>query len=114
MRAAGEAAYQVNLVYVGVRDVRHSIGRVRERVSRGGHDVPIADLWRRFDRSLANLAVAMQLANHRVLLIDNSGKRRRLLLSSKAGREIGRAQVRTPVTNAPLVCRLLLETKNKH
>src|SRR3546814_11588527 len=86
MRAAGEAAYQVNLVYVGVRDVRHSIGRVRERVSRGGHDVPIADLWRRFDRSLANLAVAMQLANHRVLLIDNSGKRRRLLLSSKAGR----------------------------
>src|SRR3546814_9296463 len=57
MRAAGEAAYQVNLVYVGVRDVRHSIGRVRERVSRGGHDVPIADLWRRFDRSLANLAV---------------------------------------------------------
>src|SRR3546814_3729050 len=71
MRAAGEAGYQVNLVYVGVRDVRHSIGRVRERVSRGGHDVPIADLWRRFDRSLANLAVAMQLANHRVLLIDN-------------------------------------------
>src|SRR3546814_5614452 len=42
MRAAGEAGYQVNLVYVGVRDVRHSIGRVRERVSRGGHDVPIA------------------------------------------------------------------------
>src|SRR3546814_9451849 len=29
--------------------------------------------------------------------------------------EIGRAHVLTPVTNAPLVCRLLLETKtNKH
>src|SRR3546814_9277590 len=99
MRAAGEAAYQVNLVYVGVRDVRHSIGRVRERVSRGGHDVPIADLWRRFDRSLANLAVAMQLANHRVLLIDNSGDRKSTRLNSS--------------TNAHLVCRLLLEKKKK-
>src|SRR3546814_945336 len=28
--------------------------------------------------------------------------------------EIGRAHVRTPVTNAHLVCRLLLEKKNKH
>src|SRR3546814_5523964 len=29
-------------------------------------------------------------------------------------REIGRAHVRIPVTNAHLVCRLLLEKKNKH
>src|SRR3546814_4968403 len=29
------------------------------------------------------------------------------------GIEIGRAHVCTPVTNAPLVCRLLLETKKK-
>lgn len=86
MRSAVEAGYQVNLVYVGIRDVSHSIGRVRERVSRGGHDVPIDDIMRRFDRSLTNLAIAVQLANHRVLLIDNSGRRRRLILSSKAGR----------------------------
>src|SRR3546814_8699664 len=30
---------------------------------------------------------------------------------TNAGRGIGRAHVGTPVTNAPLVCRLLLETK---
>ncbi len=86
MRAANAAGYQVNLIYIGLRDVRHSIGRVSERVSRGGHDVPMADLWRRFDRSIANLRTAMTIANHRVLLIDNSGQRRRLLFSSKGGR----------------------------
>lgn len=86
MRAAAAAGYQVNLVYVGLRDVRHSVGRVSERVRRGGHDVPLPDLMRRFDRSVANLAVAMTIANHRVLLGDNSGRRRRLLLASKGGR----------------------------
>src|SRR3546814_20078963 len=75
MRAAGEAGYQVNLVYVGVRDVRHSIGRVRARVSRGGHDVPIADLWRRFDRSLGTLAVAQHLPKHRRVGRASGGER---------------------------------------
>lgn len=86
MRTAAAAGYQVNLVYIGLRDVRHSVGRVRERVSRGGHDVPMPDLMRRFARSIGNLQTAMKIANHRVLLGDNSGRRRRLLLSSKDGR----------------------------
>lgn len=86
MRSAAAAGYQVSLVYIGLRDVRHSIGRVSERVRRGGHDVPLADLLRRFDRSVANLRTAMTIANHRVLLVDNSGQRRCLLFSSKAGR----------------------------
>ena len=85
MRAAACAGFKVNLVYVGLRDVQHSIGRVLERVARGGHDVPLADLLRRFDRSLANLPEAMQLAD-RVILIDNSGKRRQLVLSREGGR----------------------------
>ncbi len=86
MRAAAAGGYQVNLVYIGLRSVRHSILRVGERVRQGGHDVPAADLWRRFDRSIGNLRTAMAIANHRVLLFDNSGQRRRLLFSSKRGR----------------------------
>src|SRR3546814_250415 len=33
-------------------------------------------------------------------------------LRARGGAKIGRAHVRTPVTNAPLVCRILLEKKN--
>lgn len=86
MRAAVAAGYQVNLIYVGLRNTKHSIIRVGERVRRGGHDVPLPDLMRRFDRSIANLAAAMTIANNRVLLMDNSARRRRLLLASKDGR----------------------------
>lgn len=99
MRAAATAGYRVSLVYIGLRDVQHSIGRVSERVRRGGHDVPLADLLRRFDRSVANLRTAMSIANHRVLLIDNSSQRRRLLFSSNGGRETYRSP--TPPTWAP-------------
>ena len=81
MRAAVEAGYQVNLVYVGLRDVQHSIARVSERARRGGHDVPMADLLRRFDRSMANLGAAAAIANHRLILLDNSGNRRWLLFT---------------------------------
>lgn len=86
MRSAVAAGYQLNLAYIGLRDVGHSIIRVSERVRRGGHNVPTPDLLRRFDRSIGNLAVAMTIANHRVLLFDNSGDRRRLLFSRKDGR----------------------------
>src|SRR3546814_5238792 len=40
--------------------------------------------------------------------------RERTRAGIKAAVEIGRAHVRTPVTNAHLVCRLLLEKKKRH
>jgi predicted ABC-type ATPase len=32
-----------------------SLARVRQRVKKGGHDVPAADVMRRYDRIMANL-----------------------------------------------------------
>lgn len=85
MREAADRGYKINLVFVGVRSVEHSRSRVAERVRSGGHPVPDADILRRFDRSLANLAPAIRLA-HRALVLDNSGERTRLLLSRENGR----------------------------
>ncbi|WP_243453738.1 zeta toxin family protein [Sandaracinobacteroides saxicola] len=80
MLSAIDAGYRVGLVYVGLDDLELSMFRVRVRVATGGHDVPISDLKRRFERSLANLDLVAPLAQ-RLLLFDNSGRRRRLLLS---------------------------------
>lgn len=85
MRDARLEGYKVNLIYIGLASVQGSVGRVRERTARGGHDVPMADLLRRFDRSIANLPRAMALAN-RSILLDNSGRRRRLVHSREGGR----------------------------
>lgn len=85
MAEARERGFKVNLVFVGISDLTQSRSRVAERVRRGGHSVPQADQERRFARSMAHLAGAMQIAD-RVLVLDNTGNRRRLLLSRENGR----------------------------
>jgi predicted ABC-type ATPase len=44
---------------------------VRSRVKLGGHDVPISDILRRYERSLANLSKAAKIVNI-LYLYDNS------------------------------------------
>jgi predicted ABC-type ATPase len=63
MRRARTAGYRINLVFVGLDDVQLSASRVKARVRRGGHDVPLPDVFRRFDRSMANLAIGLAIAD---------------------------------------------------
>jgi predicted ABC-type ATPase len=79
------AGYRLMLVYVGLEDPALSQARVMERVANGGHDVPTSDIMRRYPDSMANLAKALAMAE-RAWVIDNSGRRRRLLLSLAHGR----------------------------
>jgi predicted ABC-type ATPase len=53
--AAREAGYHVRLDFLLLPDVEDSIRRVADRVEQGGHDVPVADLRRRFRVSVQNL-----------------------------------------------------------
>jgi predicted ABC-type ATPase len=46
--------YQVGLFFVWLRSVELNIERVRERVRRGGHNIPEETIRRRYDRSLSN------------------------------------------------------------
>ena len=72
MSAARRAGYRVVLHYVSVGSPDSALDRIRNRVALGGHDIPEADVRRRFARSHANLPVAMELADLTVLY-DNSG-----------------------------------------
>jgi antirestriction protein ArdC/phage/plasmid primase-like uncharacterized protein/predicted ABC-type ATPase/proteasome lid subunit RPN8/RPN11/predicted RNA methylase len=78
MRQAAASGYKVNLVYVGVESPDVSTFRV------GGHNVPKADIQRRYSRSLANLDEAVKSAD-RVYVLDNSKRSRRLVLSIEQG-----------------------------
>lgn len=46
MQLAATAGYKINLIYVLVKDVGMSVARVNQRVSLGGHNVPVDDLFR--------------------------------------------------------------------
>lgn len=50
-----QAGYRIELVYLRLPNVEASLARVAGRVARGGHDIPEADIRRRFPRSLEYL-----------------------------------------------------------
>ncbi len=61
----------VRLTYICINNPTTNIQRVRSRVKLGGHDVPISDILRRYERSLANLSKAAKIVD-RLDLYDNS------------------------------------------
>ncbi len=46
--------YKVAIIYIFVDDEAICVQRVRNRVLKGGHDVPLVDIIRRFGRSKKN------------------------------------------------------------
>jgi predicted ABC-type ATPase len=61
----------VGLTYIGINNPSTNIQRVRSRVKLGGHDVPVDDILRRYDRSLTNLAKAAKIVDL-LTIYDNS------------------------------------------
>ncbi len=84
LRAEG---WQVRLIYVGLPAVEDSIARVALRVSQGGHNVPEADIRRRWPRTHENLAWFAQHADA-VDVYANAGweERPTLVGQARAGR----------------------------
>jgi predicted ABC-type ATPase len=63
--------YTVSLVFIGLESAELSLGRVIQRVERGGHDVPDAKIEARFPRTFDNLREALTFVDE-ALLFDNS------------------------------------------
>jgi predicted ABC-type ATPase len=85
LQRAREAGYKVTLVYIGVDSTDMLLGRIAQRVTEGGHDVPTEDVDRRYIRSMVNLAVALQSVD-RAFVLDNTDQRHRLLLTLEENR----------------------------
>ena len=52
LRAAKRQGFRVYVHFLWLPKPAHAIARVRERVKKGGHNVPVADIRRRFSRGL--------------------------------------------------------------
>jgi predicted ABC-type ATPase len=55
LEQALDAGIEVRVSYVGLSSPELHIARVRARVAKGGHDIPEADIRRRYNRGLLNL-----------------------------------------------------------
>jgi predicted ABC-type ATPase len=71
LRADG---WRVELIYLALPSMEMSRLRVAERVAHGGHNIPTADIERRFARSLANLLELFSFAVDDCRCFMNSGE----------------------------------------
>lgn len=84
MEQAKASGFEVDLYYVGLKNVEYHISRVEMRVAQGGHFIPEEDIRRRYDRSLKNLAVASKIAD-RTYVFDNTSEFTQLLEINERG-----------------------------
>ncbi len=55
LEEAASKGFEVRVWYVGLASPEHHLARVKARVAKGGHDIPEADVRRRFDHSRLQL-----------------------------------------------------------
>lgn len=66
--------WPVELIYLALPSVEMAKLRVAERVSHGGHNIPIQDIERRFHRSLYNLFTIYGKTVNRCICCMNTGE----------------------------------------
>jgi predicted ABC-type ATPase len=81
---ARRTGFQIRLHYLWLSSPTIAIARVRERVKKGGHDVPVADIKRRFHRSLGHLASSYAPLADRWAVWDNQHSPPKLLAESRS------------------------------
>ena len=70
IKQARELDYTVRLYYIGVGSYEESISRIQNRVCKGGHDIPAADVERRYEKRFDDLAKVLPYCNE-VIFFDN-------------------------------------------
>ena len=83
-RARGRG-YAVKLYYLWLPSAAVAIRRVRERVRKGGHFVPTADIRRRYTRSLRNLLRHYLPLTDEWTIFDNTSQAPRLVADGAGG-----------------------------
>ena len=71
LKDAAAKGFAVYIWYVGLASPEHHLARVKARVRHGGHDIPEADIRRRFDQSRLQLIELLPVLTE-LRLYDNS------------------------------------------
>ena len=72
---ARDAGFDVSIAYLFLESADACMARVTERVRKGGHHVPDADVRRRFARSVVNFwTIYREMADNWVLLYNGTGR----------------------------------------
>lgn len=113
---AAKRGVEVHVLYVGLGSAESHIERVRQRVRAGGHDIPEADIRRRYRHSLINLVKLLAVLTG-LRVYDNSAAadpadgqapQPVLVLHMERGRIVGPSDLTsTPAWAKPIVAAAL-------
>jgi len=84
MNQAKENGYEINIFFLGLKEVSKNIERVALRVKNGGHHIPTEDILRRHTTSRDNLLQNLKLIDN-LLVVDNSNLDGELILETSQG-----------------------------
>lgn len=74
LKQAYDRGFEITIYFIYLDSADTCVARVRERVRRGGHDVPEQDIRRRFSRSLANFwNTYRKIADHWAIVYNAGG-----------------------------------------
>jgi predicted ABC-type ATPase len=110
LKDAAAKGFEVYIWYVGLASPEHHLARVKARVKHGGHDIPEADIRRRFDQSRLQLIDLLPVLTE-LRLYDNTSEadpktgqppKPTLLLHWRRGADGGgKAQIPIALSDAP-------------
>jgi predicted ABC-type ATPase len=86
IRQFKKQGYEVHIFFLWVKSVDVALSRVRERVLKGGHDIPEALVRRRFGRSISNFFAEYRRLADSWYLFDNSGGTPTVVAFERAGK----------------------------
>ena len=78
--------YAINLFFLWIPNAEFALGRIKDRVASGGHDVPAVDVKRRFNRGIYNFFKYYKPLSDTWLLFNNSDATPRLIAQEKDGK----------------------------
>ena len=82
-----KAGWSVTLLYLYIPNAAFSAQRVRQRVLKGGHDIPPEDIVRRYPRSIRNLFAYADVCD-KTMCFDNTGNSIIPIFEKKFGRPL--------------------------
>jgi predicted ABC-type ATPase len=82
LRQWKSAGYRIEIVFLRLPSPKLALRRIAMRVMQGGHDIPRADVLRRFTRGWTNFQTAYRPLADAWAVYDNSGKTPQLLEQS--------------------------------
>ncbi len=74
-----ELGYKIHIFFLWIPSEQLAIARVKDRVSKGGHPVPVEDIKRRFERSMERFFKSYRPLAEKWILFNNAGVKPKII-----------------------------------